>query len=41
LAGEPSQTLERFIERVRDIHSSEGSKPAPSPQSDTPEKIEP
>lgn len=41
LADEPSEALERFIERVRAIHSPEGSKPAPSPQSDTPEEIEP
>jgi DNA-binding transcriptional LysR family regulator len=41
LEGEPSETLARFIERVQTIQSPESSKPVSSPQSDTPEEIEP
>lgn len=37
LAGESSEPLERFIERVHAIQSPEGSRLTPSPQSNTPE----
>lgn len=40
LDDEPPETLARFIERVHAVHSPEGSRPASSPQSDTPEEIE-
>jgi len=39
--AEPSETLARFIERVHAIQSPEGSRPAPPPQSNTLEEIEP
>lgn len=39
--GESSEVLSRFIERVQAIDLPEGARPAPPPESDSPEDIEP
>jgi hypothetical protein len=39
--GESSEVLSRFIERVQVIDLPEGARPAPSPEPDPPEDIEP
>lgn len=40
-AGDPSETLARFIDRVQAIESPEGSRPLPGLDADTPEEPEP
>ena len=39
--GESSEVLSRFIERVQAIDLPEGARPAPPPEPDPPEDIEP